>query len=274
LALYDEERHAHHRTLYLGHDPAVCGRAIGATVKFALGYPAQADRLDGEAIALARNLRHPPSIVIALWLHCLGRAVVNDCAAVIETVPELLKVSDEHGLLQGQAIGLILLGWALSRSGAADEGIGRLTQGLGILSKMGSRHGATVNLCLMGDGLLVAGRYAEGLEQVERALAAAAEIGEDIYVSPAHALRAELLLHTQGRDSEAAEASLNEALAVARQQGKGAELNAATSLARLWLDRGRRDAARELLAPIYAWFTEGFDTPTLVKAKAVLDAAV
>jgi predicted ATPase len=87
-----------------------------------------------------------------------------------------------------------------------------------------------------------------------------------------HEVRAELLLHAQGRDSETAETSLREALAVAQQQGKGAELHAATSLARLWLERGRSNAARELLAPIYSWFTEGFDTPDLMKAKALLDA--
>jgi predicted ATPase len=138
---------------------------------------------------------------------------------------------------------------------------------------MGYRQALSVTLCLMGDSLLAARRYTEAQEHIARAFDAATEMGEQLYVPRLHAVRAELLLHAHGPDSEAAEASLQQALAAARQQdAKGWELQAATSLARLWLDRVRRDAARELLAPIYGWFTEGFDTPNLVKAKALLDA--
>jgi predicted ATPase len=272
LALYDEERHAHHRSLYLGHDPAVCALSFGATVQWALGYPAQADRLAGESIALARKLRHPPSLVIALWIYCGSLVLSGDFAAVKVTVSELIRLSDEHGLPQGRANALLLLGWALARSGEVAEGIARLEEGLGIFSRIGFKQSLSASLCLLAESLLAAGRYADGLEQVTRGLDAAAEMGEYFYLVRLHQVRAGLLLHAQGQSSEAAEASLQQALAVAQQQGKGVELYAATSLARLWLDRGRRDAARELLGPIYGWFTEGFDTPDLVNAKALLNA--
>ena len=273
LALYDEGRHAHHRFVYLGHDPAVCGLAMDATAQWALGYPAQADRLMGESVAMARKLRHPPSLVIALWFFISGRIFYGDLAAVLATYPELLRLSDENGLPQGRAFALMDLGWALTRSGQTAEGIARLEEGLGLYTKMGFRQALSGCLGLMGESLLAAGRYAEALEQVDRAFDIATQMGEEFYVPQLHVVRSNILLHTQGSDSEAAEASLRQALASARQQdAKGWELQAATSLARLWLDRGRRGEARELLAPVYGWFTEGFDTPDLVTAKALLEA--
>jgi predicted ATPase len=99
------------------------------------------------------------------------------------------------------------------------------------------------------------------------------ETGEQWYVSRLHQVRAELLLHAHGSRDEAVDASLRQALAVAQQQGaRGWELRAATNLARLWLDRGNREGARNLLAPIYGEFAGGCDTPDLHEAGALLDA--
>jgi predicted ATPase len=127
-------------------------------------------------------------------------------------------------------------------------------------------------LCIMAESQLLAGRHVEGLEKVAQALDLAAETGEHFYLSRLHGLRAELLLHGYGLADEGVELSLRQALAVARQQAaKGWELRAATSLARLRGDQGCRAEARDLLAPIYGWFTEGFDTPDLKEAKALLD---
>jgi predicted ATPase len=272
LALYDEERHAHHRAVYLGHDPAVCALTIDATSQWALGYPTRADRLMDEAVTLARKFRHPPSLAIALWFYLMGQTTWGDPAAVVEAVPELLSLSDEYGMLQGRALALMQLGGALTQTGNAAEGIARLEEGLGLYTKMGIRQALSGYLGSLSESLLAAGRYTEALEQIDRAFDAALEMGELFYVSRLHIIRAELLLHTQGQDSEAAEENLQQALAAARQQGaRGWELQAATSLARLWLDRGRRASARDLLGPIYGWFTEGFDTPDLVKAKRLLD---
>jgi predicted ATPase len=124
----------------------------------------------------------------------------------------------------------------------------------------------------LAEALLAAGRPREGITQAARALDAAAELGDVFYLSRLHQVRADLLLHAGGRIDEAA-ASLEEALRVARrQQAKAYELRAATSLARLWGEQGRRTEARELLAPVYGWFTEGFDTADLKGAKALLAA--
>jgi predicted ATPase len=126
---------------------------------------------------------------------------------------------------------------------------------------------------LIAEGLLSAQRDAEGLDQVTRALDLAAEIGERWYLPRRHQVHAEPLLHLHGSRDEPVEASLYQAISVARRQGaKGWGLPAATSLARSWLGRGRRSEARDLLAPVYGWFTEGFDMSDLQEAKALLDA--
>jgi hypothetical protein len=136
-----------------------------------------------------------------------------------------------------------------------------------------SAQAAALIADLTGGRLLAARRYAEGLEQVARGFDIAVEIGEQWYVPRLHRVRAELLLQADPLASEAAEGSLRQALAVSRQQdARGWELQAAVCLARLWLDRGDRGAASDLLAPIYRWFSEGFDTPDLRNARMLLDA--
>jgi len=272
LALYDEARHAHHRYVYHGHDPAVCGLSIGASVQYALGFPAKAERLADEAITLARNLRHAPSLAQALALVCEPRAHFGGGGSIVVAANELLQLSKEHELRLYQGVALILLGLIAARSGETSEGIARLEEGLRVLIKLGRRQRMTSFLCIMAESQLLAGRHAEGLEKVTQALDLAAETGEHFYLSRLHGLRAQLLLHGYGLADEGVELSLRQALVVARQQAaKGWELRAATSLARLRGDQGRRAEARDLLAPVYGWFTEGFDTPDLKEAKALLD---
>ena len=167
----------------------------------------------------------------------------------------------------------MFLGWALALSGDSDQGVAHLEQGLCALNTMGARGHVTHYLCFMAEGFLSARRYADGLGQVTRALDLAAEIEEHWYVPRLHQVRAELLLRLHGPREKAVEACLRQAILVARQLGaKGWELPTTVRLARLWLDSGRRTEGRELLAPIYEWFTEGFDTPDLQEAKALLEA--
>lgn len=273
LMLYHEERHADHRYVYFGHDPAMCALAVDGVVQWARGYPVRAACREEKAVTLARKLKDAPSLAHALWLVCESRAARGDGAAVLEAARELLSLSEQNALSQPGAYALIFLGWSLARSGDVAEGIQRLEEGLDTLRRMGVRSYLTRSLCLMGESLLTARRYAEGLDQVARGIDIAMETGERWYVSRLHQVRAELLLHVHGLGDGAVEASLRQALAVAQQQGaRGWELRAATSLAHLWLDRGDREAASNLLAPIYGWFTEGFDTPDLHDARVLLDA--
>jgi class 3 adenylate cyclase/predicted ATPase len=274
LGLYGEERHAHHRNLYLGHDPAVCGLAINASIQYALGKPGRISSLEREAIALARRLQHPPTMALGLWFVCEARAARSEREGLASIVAELLELSEEQELPQPRANALVFLGWDMAHCGAAKQGVTKITEGLNLLSKIGVQIYLTRSLCLLAEALLAAGRASEGLTHVARALDAATEFGDAFYVSRLHQVRAELLLHAGYRANEAA-ASLEQALAVARQQGaKGLELRSATSLARLWGERGRKTEARDLLAPVYGWFTEGFETQDLKEAKALLDQLV
>lgn len=138
LALYDEQRHAHHRYVYVGHDPGVCALVMSAKTHWALGRPERARRLVAETLVLARRLRHAPSLAHALIYTCETRTVLSDIPEVRAAASELLALSDEQGLVQAQAGGLLFLGWALALSGDAEEGITRLEEGLSILNKIGA----------------------------------------------------------------------------------------------------------------------------------------
>ena len=271
LSLYDEERHAHHRYTYVGHDPGACAFGTGAFVQWMLGYPSQTRRFETEALALARRLEHPPSMVQTLRHVCDAQAARSDTAAVLANAAEFLKLGEEHGLPQAKANALIFLGWALTCSGEREEGLARLEEGFEVLNRSGNFGFLSRACCLLGESLLASGRPAEGLQQVTRALDEATKTGERWYFPRIHRLRAALLL-AHGASGEAAEAALRQSLAAAQEMGaKGPELQAAIGLARHWAERGQRNAARDLLAPIYGWFTEGFDTPDLKEAKALFD---
>ena len=269
--LYDVVRHAQHRHLYLGHDPRTCSMNFGASVGFALGYPERAERLATDGIAFARELAHPPSLGNSLWRACEVFAMRGDIEVTRATAAELIELTDVHGLPQPRVHAFSYLGWALARSGDTAEGLALLQETERQLTAMGTVVHATFALGLRADGLLAAGDYAEGLEQIDRALALAAEGGEVVYLALLHRIRARLLVHVRGASDPAVEATLQQALAIARQQeARGFELGAAVILARLWAEAGRRDEAHDLLAPLYGCFTEGFDTPDLAEAKALL----
>ena len=271
-ALYDAGRHAHHRHLYLGHDPHSCSMNFDASVSFVLGYPDRARRLAFEGIAVARGLAHPPSLGNALWRGGEVLAMRGDIEAVRVIATEMVELINVHGLPQLRAPAFSYLGWVLVRSGKTAEGLARLREGEQQLTALGAVVHATVVLALGADGRLAVGDYAAGLEQIDRALAIAEGGGERAYLALLLRIRARLLVHLRGASDPAVEASLHEALAIARQQeAKGFELGAAATLALLWAEAGRRREAHELLAPIYGWFTEGFDTPDLVEAKSLLD---
>ena len=270
LQIYDEVRHATQRFFYHGHDPAVCGLSIKAVLQSLLGHPTQGIRAERDAIDLARRLRHVPSLAHALWFVCQAQVARNDATAVIETANELLRLSEEHGLPLTRAIALVYLGWALGQAGDNALGVQRMEEGLAAYYRLGARNNLTFAICLSAETYLMDKQYEKSMEQVSAALTASSEIGDRWCVPQINMIRARILQQT-GFSGDAAEASLRMAIDAAQSQGaKGSELCAATSLARLWRDQGKVQQARELLAPVYGWFTEGFDTRDLKEAKALL----
>jgi predicted ATPase len=272
IALYDEKRHARHRYHYIGHDPAVCAMTIGACVKWALGYPAQAAELERNALVLARRLHHAPSLAHALFLSAESQLLRCDVAAVAATARELLALSEEYRLALPRAMAPIALGWALVRLGEVTEGLARLKEGLAQLNRTGMRFWLPHAKMALAEACLAAGHYDEGLEQATLALSDAGEIGMRFDLPRLQLVRGELLLHVPGRETETAEGCFRSAFEIAGAQGaRGWALRAMTSMTRLLADRGERMQAYDLLNPIYASFTEGFDTRDLKEAKTLLD---
>ena len=271
LALYDEERHAHHRFLYLGHDPAVCGLAIASQLYSALGYPTQAADSGDRALALARRLNHEPTLVHGLWFVVESQMTRRDVAGVTANTIELLKLAEQYGLPQQRAMGLVYRGWALASSGNEAEGLALAEEGATLLERSGARVFLSRTYGVIAEVHLIAGRYADGLRQVEKALHIASDIGKSFYLPRLFQLRARLM-EASGQIDET-EASLRRSLELAVLQGaRTLELRAAISLGGLWSRQGKSDQARQLLRPICDWFTEGHDTSDFREARALLDA--
>ena len=199
-----------------------------------------------------------------------------------------MTLAIEHGLAARLALGTLMRGEALAGQGQGEAGIAHMRQGLAGWRAAGSEVGQTNYLSFLAEAYTNVGQTAAGLNVLAEALACAHTTGERCWEAELYRLKGELLLQSgvqgleaggltpdaglQTRDAEA-EACFRQALDIARrQQAKSLELRAAMSLSRLWQQHGKRAAAYELLAPVYGWFTEGFDTADLQEAKALLDA--
>jgi predicted ATPase len=186
----------------------------------------------------------------------------NDCEAI----------ACEHGFPHWAGYGRIFQGWADAQGGEATTGIARIRDGMAAYEATGNRLFTPFFLTLLAEALALAGKIEESLAALDDALATATVSGERGWNAEIHRLCGELTGRLPYPDPAKAEVSFRTALAIAREQGtRGYELRAATSLARLWGKQGRRDEARDLLAPLYASFTEGFDTADLKDAKRLLD---
>jgi class 3 adenylate cyclase/tetratricopeptide (TPR) repeat protein len=270
MGLYDEVRHARHRYLYLGHDPAVCALSIKSVVQWLLGHPTQGEQSERDAIDLARRLQHAPSLAHALWFVCQAQVSRSDAAVVINTANELLTLSEEHGLPQTRATALAYLGWAIGQTADVSRGIRLLEDGFAMYNRLGVRNNLCLIICLLAETYFMAGQHEKGMEQASVAIATSSEIGDRWCLPRIYTIRGRLLQTL--RKIDAAEANLRMAVDIAAaQSAKGAQLHAANSLARLWHEQGEPQRAREMLAPVYGWFTEGFDTRDLKDAKALLD---
>jgi len=266
IALYDPDKHRHHALLYGGHDPCVCGKGQGAVALWALGYPDRAAQSAQEGIVLAERLRHVPSVLHSLWFTAAVCHLRQDVATVRACSDRLLTLGREHGLKQYQVIGGIFHGWALTQSASREEGLAELRSCVGFYRKIAWTM-LDLFRTILAEAELGAGNFGQA-----KALVATEMDNRGWWVAECQRLRGEFHRNGPVGDRAAAEQSFREALVVAQgQQAKSLELRAATSLARLWRDQGKRDEARELLAPVYGWFTEGFDTLDLKQAKALLD---
>ena len=197
-------------------------------------------------------------------------SLVRDDIALGEQADQLISFTIEQGFRQWHAQGTIYRGWVQTKNGDVAEGMSLLRSGITAFRASGTEAWLPHFLALHASACDLAGEAEEGLSLLDEATQIVDRTGERWLEAELYRLKGQLLLR-RGH-AEAAENRYREALRIAREQeAKLWELRAAASLARLWRDQGRRGEARDLLAPTYRWFTEGFDTRDLSEARALLD---
>jgi predicted ATPase len=220
----------------------------------------------------AQALAHPYSLVFALNQATVLSQLRRDGRAVQEQADEVIAVCAAQGLSQQGAMATILRGWGLVVQGQGETGIAQMRHGLAASEAVGTGLGRAPVLAQMADAYGHTGQLEAGLRLLAEARVVMDTTEERWWEAEVHRLRGDLLWRYAGAEASQAEPCLLHALAVARyQQAKSLELRVAMSLARLWQQQDQLAKANEVLAPVYNWFTEGFDTADLQEAKALLD---
>jgi len=271
LALYDPQEH---RTLAFrsGQDPGVVCRGFAAWALGMLGYADQALQRCQDLLALPQEWSHAFSLAYALDFAARIHQLRQEEQLTQERAQALMTLAREEGFTQRLATGTILWGWALTAQGQKEAGVSRIRQGLTAFRATGAELARPYYLALLGEAYGELGQVGEGLKVLAEALATIHNTGERFCEAEVHRLRGKLLLACSAKHALEAESCFQQALDVARRQyAKAWELRAAMSLSRLWQQQGKHTAARNVLAPIYSWFTEGFDTADLHAAKTLLD---
>jgi predicted ATPase len=270
LAQYDPQQMRDHVVRY-GQNPGVFCRLFGAVTLWLLGYPDRARQWSEEALTHARELDHAFTLQQALCFSALLYLLRREAAVAQERAEAQRALCTEHGFAMYLAFGTVEWGAALAAQGAWAEGLAQMRQGLAAYQARGW-FPWLLFLGLLAEACGRAEQIEEGLGALHDALEAMPTTEERMYEAELHRLRGKLLLQQSVAPQREAEASLQQALTIARrQQAKSLELRAAMSLSRLWQQQGKYQDAYDLLAPVYGWFTEGFDTADLKDAKALLD---
>jgi class 3 adenylate cyclase/predicted ATPase len=253
--------------------PGVRCLAVAANTLWSLGYPAQAVRRSQEALTLAQVLAHPQSLALAQHFAAYLHQRRREALAVQAQAEALLTLATAQGFPLWVGFGTFWRGWALVVQSQSEAGLAQMHQGMAAVLVTGQTLARSLCPVLLAEAEGHIGQVEEGLRLLAEALAVMEESRRGDMLAEAYRLKGELRLAQAGTRHQLveAEACFQQALAVARrQQARSWELRAATSLCRLWQQQGKRDEARELLIPIYGWFTEGFDTADLQEAKALL----
>jgi predicted ATPase len=263
-------------------DPGVLSLGYVSWTLWVLGYPDQARARSREAAALAEGLSHAYTRVFSLHHSGILHQFLREVELVQANADLVVPLSREGGFVRCLAGGLMRRGWALAERGAPTEGIPMIQEGLSLWRQMGVELGLPLLLSHLAEAYGRAGQVDEGLAVITEALEVAHRTSERYYEAELVRLKGELWLqslagHPADEDNLPRVRQAEECFAQARdlaaqRQARSLELRAATSLARLWHGQGKGNDAHRLLAEVYGWFTEGFDTPDLREAKTLLDA--
>ncbi|HXV24921.1 MAG TPA: AAA family ATPase [Alphaproteobacteria bacterium] len=270
LAIYDPEQHHRLTYIYTGHDPGICCKNFSADLLWLRGYPDQAVKRAQESVTLAERLSHPLTQIQALSTIGQIQLLRGEAEQARNTVEKCGALSKEFVLKQMISQAQFHLGWALTEQGRMEEGLREMREGVVATLATGAKYIMQTYLGVLAQACGEGGDVSEGLAVLERAFGMVAESGSKHQQSELLRVKGDLLLRLDPH-GEAAESWLRQALAVAcEQRAKSLELRAAISLARLCRARGRNEEAREVLYPVYNWFTEGLETRDLVNARELL----
>jgi len=276
ISLYDAALSEAYRAVYPVVDPGVVSLGWLAMTLCLLGYSDQALERGHEAVELARKLAHPFSLTLIWRRFSQFYHLRRDGEASLSSADECQRIATEYGFEETFAPGPVGRGGALIELNRMEEGIPELEDSIAVARTMGYGLSLTQSLAALGNGYGKVGRMAEGLAAVAEGLAVSEKNGERWFDAELYRIRGELLLkqdaHAEPKAEDEAETCFHQALDIARaQEARWWELRTTVSLARLLAKQGRSDEARTMLAEIYNWFTEGFDTADLKDAKLLLD---
>lgn len=256
----------------IGHDPGTGCMIYRAMTQWLRGYPDRAQAGIADAIRLAEVIDHPFSAAHVWLFGAVTGLLMMDTQAVEERAAVASAISTEQRFPLWAAGAEQMQGWTLARRGCEREGLEQMRRGLAGWQACGARLMTPFYLGSLADTCRAHGQPESAFALLDDALERVASTGERWFAADLHRIRGRCLLAQSRASACEAEALFQQALAIARQQdARSLELRAACDLARLWADRGERKKARDLLAPLYGWFTEGFDTAGLIEAGKLLD---
>jgi predicted ATPase len=289
IACYEPPQDRSHLFLY-GLDAGVTCRVFAAPALWLLGYPDQARQRMYEALTLARELTHPPSMVLALTLSPMVWKPRGEVQLVQERTEAAIALCTEHGFGEfWVAHTNVWQGWVLAERGQQEEGISLMRYGMAAYRAAGAELLRQYWLALLAEVYAKMGEQEQGRKALAEARVIVDKTGECWWEAELHRLEGELTLHQLKMNNAKltipetshhaantpaeAEGYFLKAIEIAqKQQAKSLELRASMSLARLWQSQDRKAEAHKMLSEVYNWFTEGFDTKDLQEAKALLDA--
>ena len=277
---YQPQHHPVPTFLHYVADPGMTLLAYSAPLLWCLGYPTQAESRLHEAAAIGKDRNHPFSDAVLLHFKTVLYQYEGNIEKVDTAATEMLKIGHEHGFSNWEAAATVMKGWALAEQNNTEDGIAMICKGIAAWEQTRAEMVMPLFLALLAQAYQRAGQHTLALQTLDAALSVVDRTGERIYAAELTRQQGELYLMISEETENASEEStaphqaedyFQNALTIARQQGaKSWELRAAISLSELWQRQNRYQDAYALLEPIYAWFSEGFDTKDLRRARNLL----
>jgi adenylate cyclase len=271
IALYDPQQHRALAFAY-GQDPGVAALVLDAYALWILGYPDQALRRSHEACTRAEELAYPFTLAYMFATLAMFHQFRRGREEARRHAEAATRICREQGMPYWLGVGLVLQGWAGATRPQPAEQIPSMHEGMAIYRATESALWLPYFLTLLAETYGAARQPDAGLRFLDEAHTVMDTTQERFYEAEMHRVQGELVLAQAADQHALAETCFQHALTIARrQQARSWELRAAISLARLWQQQGKQAEARALLAPIYGWFTEGFDTADLQEARTLLE---